>query len=43
VNISLEATPVSICPVADKNGDGAVTINEIITAVNYALTQCPTE
>jgi hypothetical protein len=41
VNISLGNAPVSTCPVADRNGDGAVTIAELIAAVIAATVGCP--
>jgi hypothetical protein len=31
---------VSSCPAFDRNGDGTVAINEIIAAVNAALSGC---
>ena len=40
VNIALGAMPVDACPSFDAKGDGAVTINELIAAVNRALTGC---
>ena len=40
VNIALGTTSVDACPSFDANGDGAVTINELIAAVNRALTGC---
>jgi hypothetical protein len=42
VNIALGAAQVSTCPLADANGDGAVTVNEIVQAVNNALYNCGT-
>jgi hypothetical protein len=41
VNILLEQAPLDDCEAADANGDGQVTVDEIILAVNYALEQCP--
>ena len=41
VNIALGEADVSSCPLADANHDGQVTIAEILTAVNNALSQCP--
>jgi len=32
---------VSQCTAGDANGDGQITIDEILTAVNNALTGCP--
>jgi hypothetical protein len=40
VNIALGATPLSACPVFDPSGDGAVTVDEILQAVNNALNGC---
>jgi hypothetical protein len=40
VNIALGAAQVSTCPLADANGDGVVTVNEIVLAVNNALYNC---
>ena len=40
VNIALGTTSVETCPSFDTDGDGAVTINELIAAVNRALTGC---
>lgn len=40
VNIALDNTPLSQCPVFDSSGDGQVTINELISAVNSALNGC---
>ena len=40
VNIALGTTSVDTCPSFDANGDGAVTINELIAAVNHALNGC---
>jgi hypothetical protein len=40
VNIALGAALVTTCPLADANGDGAVTVNEIVLAVNNALNNC---
>jgi hypothetical protein len=41
VNIGLGTVSVSTCPAADGNRDGVVTVEEIVTAVNNALTGCP--
>lgn len=41
VNIALATASVSTCPVFDANGDGQVTIDEILRAVNNALSSCP--
>jgi Ca2+-binding EF-hand superfamily protein len=40
VNIALGNAPVSSCPAFDRNGDGEVSINELIAAVNAALNGC---
>ena len=37
MNVGLETTQLEQCPACDTNGDGVVTINEIITAVNIGL------
>lgn len=41
VNIANGTVPVSACPAGDQNGDRAVTIDEILAAVNNALSGCP--
>jgi hypothetical protein len=41
VNIALGTSPVEQCPAFDANGDGAVTVNEILAGVNNALNGCP--
>ena len=41
VNIALGNTPLSACTAGDADGSGDITINEIIAAVNNALTACP--
>jgi len=41
VNISLGASPISVCPAFDPDGGGTVTIAELIQAVNNALGGCP--
>jgi hypothetical protein len=41
VNIALENTAVTACPVFDANSDDMVAINELITGVNNALDGCP--
>lgn len=43
VNIALGNTSVSECPAFDVNNDGMVAVNELIAAVNAALTGCPIE
>jgi hypothetical protein len=40
VGISLGLQDLSACPSFDANGDGAVSINELITAVNRTLMGC---
>ncbi len=41
VNIALGSQPMENCALGNANGDGEITINEIIAAVNYALSGCP--
>lgn len=41
VNIALGSMDLATCPIADGDGDGAVTISDIIAAVNSVLTGCP--
>jgi hypothetical protein len=41
VNIALGNTPVANCLAGDANADGEITINEILGAVNNALSGCP--
>jgi hypothetical protein len=41
VNIALGNAQLSTCPVGDADGSGDITVNEIITAVGYALSSCP--
>jgi hypothetical protein len=38
VNITLGNSPLDLCPAFDANGDRAVTIDELLTGVNNALT-----
>jgi len=40
VNIALSALPISSCRAFDRNGDNMVVVNELIAAVNAALTGC---
>jgi hypothetical protein len=40
VNIALGSRPVADCLAGDENGDGEITIDEIIKAVNNALAGC---
>jgi hypothetical protein len=42
VNIALGVTSVDICEEMDANGDGTITVDELIVAVNRALTGCAT-
>lgn len=41
VNIALDSTDLSTCSACDVDGNGMVEINELIMAVNAALTGCP--
>jgi hypothetical protein len=41
VNIALDDAAVSACSPGDRNQDGSVTIEEILAAVNAALSGCP--
>jgi hypothetical protein len=41
VNIALGNAPVSDCEVGDTGGDGQITVDEILRAVNNALNGCP--
>jgi hypothetical protein len=41
VNIALDLQPISACPAFDVNGDGKVTIEELILAINAALAAPP--
>jgi V8-like Glu-specific endopeptidase len=41
VSIALETTPLTACPSFDADGSGAVSVDEIITAVNNTLGACP--
>jgi hypothetical protein len=40
VNVALEIAPVSACPAGDTSGEGTITIDEILSAVNRALFGC---
>jgi len=40
VNIALGNTPVTACKAGDGNHDSQITINEILAAVNNALSGC---
>jgi len=41
VGIILQVIGFDQCPALDLNADGSVEINELIAAVNAALTGCP--
>jgi len=41
VNIGLGNAPVSACSVGDADTSGDVTINEIVAAMDNAVTGCP--
>lgn len=41
VDIALGSVPLSVCPSYDENGDGTVTIDELLTALNFAVGGCP--
>jgi hypothetical protein len=41
VNIVLENGALTDCPVGDADYDGAIAINDILLAVNNALSGCP--
>src|SRR5262249_35985001 len=41
VNVALGRLPVSICQIADNDGDQAVSIAEIVSAQGYAQQGCP--
>lgn len=41
VNISLGIHPLANCPAADGDGDGQLTVAEILVAVGHALSGCP--
>lgn len=40
MNVVLGTTPLSACPSIDANNDGAVTVDEVVGAVNLALHGC---
>ena len=40
VNIALGNTTVCACEAGDTGGDGQITVDEILTAVNNALNGC---
>jgi hypothetical protein len=41
VNIGLGNAAVSTCTAGDANGDGEITVNEIVAGVSAALNGCP--
>jgi hypothetical protein len=41
VNIALGALLVAACPPFDRDASGAVTVDELLQAVNSALAGCP--
>jgi hypothetical protein len=41
VTILLGRQSIDACPLFDQNNDGQVTVEEIIFAVNLALSGCP--
>jgi hypothetical protein len=41
INIALGVQPVTTCALFDTGGDGRVTVDEIVLAVNNALNGCP--
>jgi len=41
VSIALGSQPLDRCPAFDASGNGIVEINELILAVNNALSGCP--
>jgi hypothetical protein len=40
VNIALGSSPISECWPGDQNGNGNITVDEILAAVNNALNGC---
>jgi hypothetical protein len=40
VNIGLGTTALQTCEAGDANGDGQITVDEILAAVNNALSGC---
>lgn len=42
VNIALGNAQLSLCMPIDTSGNGTVEVNELIQAVNAALSGCPT-
>jgi len=43
VNIALGNANIDTCLAGDANPDGQITIDEVLTAVNNALSGCPAE
>ena len=43
VNIALLSTTATVCDAGDANQDGGISIDELVMAVNHALTGCPAE
>ena len=41
VSIALEENPLTACPSFDQDDDRRVSVDELITAVNHALSTCP--
>jgi hypothetical protein len=41
VNIALGNAPVTACEAGDADRDGEITVDEILAAVNNALSGCP--
>ncbi len=41
VNIALGRQALALCPAGDNNEDGAITVDEIVAAVEYLLRGCP--
>lgn len=41
VNIALESAPVTACPAGNLNGDGQISVDEILAALGNSLHGCP--
>ncbi len=41
LDIALGLSPPSICPAGDADGDGRITVDEIVSAENNLLNGCP--
>ena len=41
VTVALDALPVNDCPAFDTDGSNTVTVDELLTALNNALSGCP--